>query len=242
MRMPLLRGAIVVVALVFLGSCSATQTITLDENGSGDAEVHVSIDPVFAAYLTDLSRGMGGDDETSLFDVEVIRASLQAQPGVTVNHIEPDGPRDLRVEVGFESLEHLLQVQERAAHRFIRFERTESFLRLAAAIDRAALEQIGKIAGIDPFVAEALLPADDEMGPAEYRDYLGWAFEEYAEDRSMDTIFRESRVITAIDPSGSVVQIRGGESRNGTVQFVTPLVDAVTAQEPLTYSLVYTRE
>ena len=79
------------------------------------------------------------------------------------------------------------------------------------------------------------------MSPAEYRDYLGWAFEEYVEDRPMDTIFRESQIATVIEPSGSVVQVRGGDSRAGTVQFVTPLVDAVTAREPLTYSFVYTR-
>lgn len=240
--MVLLRGAVVAAALALLGACSATQTITLDENGSGDATVQISIDPVFAAYLTDLSMGMGADEELSVFDVAAIRASLQAQPGVSVRRIETEGPRDLRVEVDFESLEQLLQVQDRSAHRFVRFERTESFLRLAAAIDRAAMEQIGAIAGIDPFVADALLPPEGEMSPSEYRDYLGWAFEEYVEDRPMDTIFRESQIATVIEPSGSVVQVRGGDSRAGTVQFVTPLVDAITAREPLTYSFVYTRQ
>lgn len=236
-----LRGSVLLGLLALLSACSATQTLTLDENGSGDAAVHITIDPVFAAYLTDLSLGMGGSEETSIFDVEAIRNSLQAQPGVLVNRVETEGTRELHVEVVFDSLEQLLHVQQRSAHRFIRFERTESFGRLAAAIDRAAMEQIVTIAGIDPFVSDALLPPDNEMSAAEYRDYLGWAFEEYAEDRPIDEIFRESQVATSIEPSGAVIQVRGGESRAGIVEFVTPLVDAVTAREPLNYSLVYTR-
>lgn len=236
-----LRGIVLVGVLAFLGACSATQTLTLDENGSGDATVHITIDPVFSAYLTDLSMGMGGNEETSIFDVEAIRRSLQAQPGVRVYRVETEGTRDLYVEIAFDSLEQLLQGPGRSAHRFIRFERTESFGRLAAAIDRAAMEQIVAIAGVDPFVADALLPPDDGMSAAEYRDYLGWAFEEYAEDRPIDEIFRASQVATSIEPSGSVIQVRGGEARAGTVEFVTPLVDAVTAREPLNYSLVYTR-
>ncbi|MFO8042103.1 MAG: hypothetical protein R6U25_02775 [Alkalispirochaeta sp.] len=240
--MLLLRGTVLVGVLALLSACSATQNLTLDENGSGDAEVHITIDPVFAAYLTDLSMGMGGSEETSIFDVDAIRASLQAQPGVVVNRVETEGTRELHVQVEFDSLEQLLRGPGRSAHRFIRFERTESFNRLAAAIDRAAMEEIVAIAGIDPFVSDALLPPDDEMSAAEYRDYLGWAFEEYAGDRPIDEIFRESRLATTIEPSGSVIQVRGGEARAGTVEFVTPLVDAVTAREPFTYSLVYTRE
>ncbi|MEX2443295.1 MAG: hypothetical protein WD492_06810 [Alkalispirochaeta sp.] len=240
--MALLRGVFIISALALFGACSGTQTITLDQNGSGDATVQITMDPVFAAYLTDLSMGMGGSEETSLFDVEAIRSSLQAQPGVTVKKVETEGARKLHVEVAFESLEQLLHVQGGSAHRFIRFERTQSFGRLAAVIDRSAVEQIVAIAGVDPFISDALLPPDDEMSAAEYRDYLGWAFEEYAEDRSIDTIFRESQVATTIEPSGSIVQVRGGEARAGTVEFVIPLVDAVTAREPFNYSLVYTRE
>jgi hypothetical protein len=236
------RAVLLIVAVSLLGACSATQTITLDENGSGDATVEITLDPVFAAYLTDLALGMGGSEETSLFDVEAIRGSLQSQPGVVVNQIEAQGTRELRVEVAFDSLEQLLHVQGRPAHRFIRFERTETFGRLAARIDRAAMEHIVAISGIDPFVSDALLPPDDDMGAAEYRDYLGWAFEEYVESRSLDSVFRDSRVVTTVAPSGSIVQVRGGESRSGTAQFVTPLVEAVTARQPLNYSLVYTRE
>lgn len=232
----------VAAVIVLLGGCSAQQDVRLAPDGSGQATTDITLDPVFASYLRDLSMGLGADQDAPLFDVAAVRAALGARPGISVLDVRETGERQLRVAVGFDSVEALLAAQSDMGgmpQRFLRFERTESFRRLAARIDRNAIAHLIGMAGIDPFISESLLPPEDGMSPADYRDYLAWAFEEYADGRPLDRVFGSSEVVTTVRPEGVVVQTRGGETTDGAVRFTIPLVEAVTRREPLQYSLVY---
>lgn len=236
------RVALTLLSIALFAGCSASQDIVLSHDGSGQATTDITLDPVFAAYLRDLSIGLGADEDVSLFDVAAVRASLAAREGLSVLDVRETGERGLRVAIAFDSVDALIRAQERAAgepQRFLRFERTESFRRLAARVDRSAIAHLVAIAGIDPFISESLLPPDGGMSPAEYRDYLAWAFEEYADGRPLDRVFGDSEVITTVRPEGSVVQARGGETSEGAVRFTIPLIEAVTRREPLQYALVY---
>jgi hypothetical protein len=219
--------------------CSAVQTIALADDGSGTASTSITIDPVFAAYLTDLYAGMGATNAESLFDLEAIRTSLSAQPGISVGEIRSPAPAELEIDFAFASVDALLRLQGQRVAPFLRFERTEAFRRVAGAVDRESIEHFVTIAGIDPFLTESLLPPERDMSEEEYRDHLAWAFEEYAEDRPLDIVFRDSRVVTIVTPAGPIIQVRGGEISNGGARYVTPLIEAVTATRPLEYSLVY---
>jgi hypothetical protein len=237
-----LRRYLSVLAPLFLilgTGCSAVQTISLADDGSGTASTSITIDPVFAAYLTDLYAGMGATTEGSLFDVEAIETSLTAQPGIAVGEIRSPSPAQLEIDFSFDSVDALLRLQGQRVAPFLRFERTEAFRRVAGAVDRDSIEHFVTIAGIDPFLTESLLPPDRDMSGTEYRDHLAWAFEEYAEDRPLDLVFRDSRVVTIVTTAGPVIQVRGGEISNGGVRYVTPLIEAVTTARPLEYSLVY---
>ena len=233
----ILLGALA--SLFVLAGCSGEQTITLQENGSGTAQVAIEVDPVFAAYLSDLNASMGGDGGAPVFDGVAVRRSLEAQPGLRVVELSVPTQRRLELELAFESVDDLLAVQGQRIGDFLRFERTASYRRLAARIDRRAIDHFATIAGVDPLIRDSLLPPDLSLSPAEYRDYLAWAFEEYAEDRPLDVVFRNSRVETTVIVDGPVVQLRGGEAGAGGGRFVTNLVEAVTTDRPLEYSLVY---
>jgi hypothetical protein len=226
-------------SLSLLFGCSGEQTITLQENGSGTAQVAIELDPVFAAYLSDLNVSMGGSGRAPVFDGPAVRQSLEAQPGLRVVELSVPTRRRLELELAFESVDDLLSWQGERIGDFLRFERTASYRRLAARIDRRAIDHFASIAGVDPLIRDSLVPPDLSLTPAEYRDYLAWAFEEYAEDRPLDVVFRNSRVVTTVIVDGSVVQLRGGEADAGGARFVTNLVEAVTTERPLEYSLVY---
>lgn len=225
--------------VVMFTGCSANQTIMLQEDGSGTALVEIALDPIFEAYLTDLTASFGGDESAVLFDMEAIRRSIAAQPGLSLTGLEAPSRSTLRLDLAFDSVDSLLRYQGRQMGLYLRFERTESFRRLAARIDREAIDHFVRIAGIDPFVRDSLMPPPDVTSAVEYRDYLAWALEEYRQDRGLDVVFRESRVVTVIFPAGSVVQVRGGEVNDDGVRFVTPLIEAVTTPEPFVYSLVF---
>ena len=232
----LLMGTVV---LLLVSGCSASQTIALDDSGGGRADIEISVDPVLVAYLSDLTAGFGGEEDIPIFDPIAVRSALESRPGIVVESVTVPEPSQMQLAVRFDSVDALLRLQGTRTADYLRFERTESFRRLAARIDRAAIDHFTSLAGVDAFVRESLLPPG-EIDAAEYRDYLAWAFEEYADERPLDRVFAASRIVTTIQTSGDVVQVRGGRREGDGVRFETPLVEAVTADRPLSYALVFT--
>ena len=226
-------------AVLLFAGCSADQTIVLEEDGSGTALIEITLDPIFEAYLTDLTASFGGDESAVLFDMDAIRHSITAQPGLDLVGLTAPSRSTLQLDLAFDSVDSLLRYQGQRMGLYLRFERTESFRRLAARIDREAIDHFVRIAGVDPFVRDSLMPPPDVTSPAEYRDYLAWALEEYRRDRGLDVVFRESRVVTVVLPAGSIVQVRGGDVTGEGARFVTPLIEAATTPEPFVYSLVF---
>ena len=223
--------------LIVMGGCSAQQEIVLRGDGSGTASVEVRLDPVIARYVDDLNASFGGS-QVSLFDEQLISQTLDEQEGITVVSIERPDPLAMDIELRFDSIEDLLQLQGEARSS-VRYERTDSFQRLAASIDRGAIEYFARLARLDPLVRDTILPPRGEISAAEYRDQLAWAFEEYAYERPMELVFRDSVVTTTVRGVGEALQIRGGEISGGAARFSTPMIEAITTVEPLVYSVVF---
>ena len=188
----LLTFSLVVFASALNVGCSADQEITLHANGAGRAEIDIRLDPVFAAYLSDVSAGLGAPADAPLFDIEAIREEFSRRPGLTLDSVVSPERSRVVIELSFESVEQILALEGRSLTRFVRFERTESFRRVAAEIDRHAIEHFTALSGVDPVVVESLMPPDDGMSRREYQDHLAWALEEYARDRSLEAVFRDS--------------------------------------------------
>jgi hypothetical protein len=225
--------------IAFTAGCSANQEIYLDADGTGRAELDIRLDPVFTAYLSDVSAGLGAPEDAPLFDIEAIREEFSDRPGLTLETVVSPERSRLLIELRFESVEQILALEGRSLTRFVRFERTENFRRVAAEIDRRAIERFTALSGIDPLVVDSLMPPDDGMSRREYQDHLAWALEEYARDRSLEEVFRDSRIETRLRPDGEVVRLEGGVVVESGVAFSTSLVDAVIAPTPLRYSLVF---
>jgi len=240
-RMPAVIVAGVVLAGLALGlaGCSADQKIVLNENGSGQGHLDIRLDPVFVAYLSDVGMGFGAHTDAPLFDAEAVRGAFAERPGVTLNSIEVPRRDQLILDISFESVEHVLAMEGQSLARFLRFERTKGFRRIAAEIDRRAIEHFTELSGIDPVVVESLMPPVPGMSRREYQDHLAWALEEYTHDRSLDAVFRDAVVVTDLFPSGKVVQLDGGVRQGDGVRFNTSLVEAVTTPRPLRYSVVF---
>jgi hypothetical protein len=227
------------VLLLFLSGCSAEQEIILNENGSGRGSLDIRLDPVFVAYLSDIGMGFGATADAPLFDVAAVEEAFAGRPGVALDSISVSERDRLILEISFDSVEHVLAMEGQSLARFLRFERTEGFRRLAAEIDRRAIEHFTDLSGMDPVVVESLMPPDPQMSRREYQDHLAWALEEYAGDRPLELVFRESRIITNLVPSGQVVRLDGGARNGDGVRFDTSLVEAVTTPAPLRYSVVF---
>lgn len=233
------RAVAAVVFAALLVSCSANQVILLHEDGSGEIEIEILVSPPFAAYIADINASYGAEEDLPIFDLVAIEASFAGQPGLDLLEARVPRREELYLLVGFDSIDRVLAYRSGGMRSAIRFERTESFRRVAARVDRAMIEEMLRLAAVDPFVVQSLLPPEEGMDATEYRDYLSWALEEYEQDQPLDRVFRASEVETRIIPSGSITQIRGGRRAGDAVVFDTPLIEAVTREEPIEYSLVF---
>lgn len=224
-----------IVCAVLLAGCSADQAIRINADGSGSADITIQLDPALFAYLTDLQAGFGGTG--AVFDTEAIAAGFRREPGIELRTIAVPSPDRLVLQVAFSSIGDLRRIENSALPNLLRYETTQRLRRLFANIDRAGIEGLLDLAGIDPFVSQALLPPETGMPVAEYRDYLAWALEEYADDRPLQSVFADARVTTEVVVEGSLVRVRGGEGFGTTAQFTTQLIEAVV--NGVEHSLVF---
>ena len=227
---------VAIVCGVVVAGCSADQSIQLNTDGSGFADISIQLDPALFAYLSDLQAGFG-DSSGHVFDTDAIAAGFLREPGIELRSIAVPSPDRLVVQVAFASIGDLGRGDSGVISRLLRYETTPRLRRLFAAIDRDGIEGLLEIAGIDPFVGRALLPPERGMTAAEYRDYLAWALEEYAGRRPLQTVFAAARVATEVTVAGALVQVRGGAGDGTTARFVTPLVEAVV--NGVDHSLVF---
>lgn len=227
--------------VIFFASCSAEQAILLHDDGSGEIEINITVSPPFAEYITDLNASYGAEEDVPIFDLSAIEASFAAEPGLTLIEAAIPQRDELYLLVGFDSIDRVLANRTTGMRSAIRFERTESFRRVAAQVNRAMIEEMLRIAAVDPFVTESILPPEDGMDATEYRDYLSWALEEYEQDQPLDRVFRTARIETRIIPSGRITQIQGGRRVGDAAVYETPLIEAITRESPFQYSLVFER-
>lgn len=241
---PVLRflGVSVLIAVALVG-CSAHQSILLREDGTGEAEIRIELDRVFAAYLEDLTATLGESPagEGQVFDVETIRESFDREPGLLLLEASSPGPEALTVVVEFESLAALFAARSSALENSFRFERVGADRQLVARVDRRTVENLVNLVGIDPFVTESLLPPEGNMTATEYREYLVWALEEYQDQRPIASVIEDSEIRTSVNPAGTVRRVRGGmdTGSGGVVLFRTPLLEVLTTNTPFEYALVF---
>lgn len=229
-----------VIALACVG-CSASQTIDISDSGAGTVRMEIRLDPAFAAYLTDLNDALGSAGDAPLFDPQAIAAALQRWPGLALERAEPVEPHGLDLTISFDSVNALVDAMGESPTRFIRFEQTVDFARLAMDIDQDTLRAIMRLASVDPVVSDTFVPPDGSMSATEYRDSIGWALEEYATVRPLSDILRVARIETIVRPTGDIVQVSGGRRRDGAALFSTPLVDVASGERGYEYALVFTR-
>ncbi len=228
--------------MLTLAGCSATQAFFIREDGSGRADIEITVDPVLSAYVRDLGEGMGMG-EAPLFDPAAIDATFSLYPELTLIAAQTRGKRTLLLTIEFASIDALFRDSDEILDRIVRFEARGDERFVAAEVDRRGVERALRYARFDPQVTEILLPPAGEMSAGEYREYLAWAMEEYEGGTPLADVFAASRVSTTVTVDGAIVDVVGGEtSGSGSVaRFTTPLLEILTTAEPERYGVRFRR-
>ncbi len=248
-----LRALLCVIGLsLFLGfsSCSVRQEIYMAEDGSGTTSVDLELSPMLVRYLDDLIHFTGGDPTaTELFDIEEMYRVFSEIPELKLHHaVSPERSR-LSTIVGFVEINQVFLEQvgpdvEEAA----RLEQEGDVRTLFLYLDRENYRQIVgrvlRLSSLDDYstyMSGLLEPDSREIILEIYR----YAFEEYAKEKSVQQVLEQSEVVFDVYINGRIVHRTGGtviEGKNGFdtgVRYAIPLLDILTLEEPIRYSLSF---
>lgn len=233
-----------VLAIGGFSSCTAHHVVNLDSEGAGDAQIRITLEGAFSTYLEDLTATLGSAPagsahRTAVFDLDLVHQGFAAEPLLDLRDASMPRPDTLDLTVRFAGIPGILARRSDGLGRILFFERAEGMRRLVVRLDRDAVEYLLSLVGVDPFVAESLLPPRGDMSAGEYLEYLSWAMEEYEEERPIRSVLREAEIVTRISLPGEVMQIRNGTVTGTTATFRTPVLDLLTTGRPIEYVLVF---
>ncbi len=223
-----------------LCSCSLSQQLVLDPEGSGSADVQVSLKPMFVAYLQDLEQSVGGSG--AIFDTRGMADTFRQFGGVTGVSVESPSPDRLNIHLEFADITQFFP--SRLAGGVpppVTFVSAGGVSTLRFYLSR---DNFARIAELPPFRGNQILMT---LSPQEathdtekdYLDLLSYAFGDYAQGASVADVVKASKVRIALTVRGRIVSHVGGVQQGNTVVFSVPLLAALVLDRPLDFSVTF---
>lgn len=244
----------VLLCIIFLSaalgfsSCSVRQEIYMAEDGSGTTSVGLELSPMLVRYLDDLIDFTGQDPTaTELFDIEEMYRVFSDIPELELLQADSSERSRLSTVVRFVSINQVFLEQvgpdvEEAARLDRGGEVTTLFLYLDRDNYRQIVDRVLRLSSLDDYSAymSGLLEPDSKELILEIYRY---AFEEYVKEKSVQQVLEHSKVVFDVYINGKIVHRTGGtviEGKNGFdtgVRYEIPLLDILTLEEPIRYTL-----
>ena len=235
-------AAAILALLLASAGCTVNQQLTLRVDRSGEAQIHVKLEPVFVDYLDTLSEAAGDSEMVpeSVFDTEEVERSVGERHGVTVTHIATPTPEELELNLSFEDLKAMLAynapVPGPASRPLIAFSDNDpNTLRVHLSRDNyRALTALFPI--LDHPLLVSLGPQQDlEVSDAEYLEMMGFVLGDDGPPAISDSV-----VTVRVEVDGAILEHDGGElQEDGSLLITIPLIRVLVLDQPLDYTIVY---
>lgn len=238
---PLAAMAVAALWLVTAG-CTVNQQITLNVDRSGDAQIHVKLDPVFVDYLDTLSEAAGESAilPESVFDIDEVRRSIGERRGAAVTHIATPAPAELALSLTFEDLKALMvynaPIPGPASRPLVSLSGSDP----ATLNVHLARDNYRALTALFPILDHPLLVSlgpqqDMEVTDAEYLEMMGFVLG----DEGPPAI-KDSTVTVRLVVDGRILEHDGGELQDdGSLLLTIPLLRILVLDEPLDYTVVF---
>jgi hypothetical protein len=227
---------------IFLFSCSVSQQITLNPDGSGQVESSVFMEDFFLTTLKDLTDlGQAGEGGKSPLEADTIAGELTLNPYFDDVRVSSPAEGEYRGELSFRHIEELFAVSGRNSNPVIRHEELENGQRrLVLRVDDDNFQQIFQLFPVlkDPGF-QYFLPEPD-ISREEYEEMLLFIFEDGASEALLKSLIRQASLDLIIRVNGRITDQQGGRKLNpDTLKIRIPLLDLLLHEEELIYSLTY---
>lgn len=232
---------LVLTAVLAAAGCTVKQTVYLDADGSGTAEIHITLHPVLERYMRDLtSLSSEVPEDEPIFDPVAIERTFQTISDLELLSAEVPSPAELTARVRFYDLAAVftdelpegvrspaLFTRRGGAREAVFYLDYDNYLQMMARfLSLAALDDYQE------YVTALLEPGPREVIIDMYR----YAFEDYLEEgQTVVEMLEGSTVELKVDPRGNITAQTGGTLTDGAVVFTLPLIEILTMEEPFSY-------
>jgi hypothetical protein len=226
--------------LLAAAGCSVNQSMVIKGDGSGEAALRVEISQVLRDYFTNLAD-ISGEKKTGkdsgLFDLNVIRKSLESRKGVTVKRLAEPTPDSLELDVAFDSVKDAFAAD--AASRVppvVVFSRDGDRKTLALHLDKRNYQELAVLfpALSDPVFAGMGPQPNENVTDDEYEQMIEFSLGERG-----PPLLKKSFVTLTVTPEGRILSQSGGRLSDGSVVFKIPLIRILVLDRPLDYSVTF---
>lgn len=240
-RFPLVAVAVAVAAasFLFLG-CTSQQELHLRADGSGTTELRMEVHEVLVRYLGDLQGLFDVDPaETPVFDLAEMEEVFAANDALELVSAETPQNNVLQLQLRFDDVARIAAARDGSNDDLLSLEREGQTQTLRIFLNPITVRELLALTPIGE-VAEFLLPPrDQDMSPSEYVEYIVWALEEYESASVLRTVVSEAAIELRVTVEGQLISQQGGQREGNAVVFRIPVVELLTIQQPVRYSLTY---
>ena len=231
--------AVAAASLLFFG-CSAQQELHLRADGSGTTELRMEVHEVLVLYLADLQGLFDVDPaETPVFNLEEIKEVFAANDALELVSAETPQNNVLQLQLSFTDVARIAAAQDGSNNDLISLEQNGQEQTLHIYLNPGTVRGLLALTPIHE-VAEFLLPPrGEQMSRDEYVEYIVWALEEYESAAVLRRVVSEAAIELRVTVEGELTDQQGGQREGDVVVFQIPVVELLTIQEPLRYSLSY---
>ncbi len=230
---------VILIILIFT-TCTIKQEVELEKDGSGRVDFYIEIERFFLDYLLDMAELTGElelNEQSTIFDIEKIRAALSKKPGVVVTRLVSPAPEVVEGSFTFRNIEEVFNNEALLTRaRVIGFSQEAGVKSLKLHLDRGNFEHIYSLFPIlaNP-VVESFGPLENEgTSEKEYLEMMEFALGEEGPEG-----IRNSFINLDIKVNGRLLCQSGGTINKGGVSFQIPLIRVLLLDKPLDYSITF---
>ena len=230
-------------------SCSVSQQITLNTNGSGRVESSVFLEDFFLTTLKDLTD-LGNDsrENGNRLAPASIEAELRMNPYFSDISVQSTREGEYKGSLGFNHIEELFlsagaSVENKNVKNILEYkELSPGVYKLSILVNDGNFQQIFKLFPMlqDPGF-QYFLP-EKSISESEYQEMLFFIFEDAQgiKEETLRSLLKSASLDLLITVEGRIIDQKGGQMLNtSTMRVSLPLVKLLLHKEDIQYSLTY---
>ncbi|MBL8968209.1 MAG: hypothetical protein JNG85_14475 [Spirochaetaceae bacterium] len=230
-------AALGIAAAGILSSCSANVQAAIRADGAVRVLAAAEVPAALAAKLRKLSSLPAG---APLFDPAAFRKASGGRPGLSLVSAEAPSPDSVKAEFAAKSVAAILADPDLAASGALKSSEGPGWAELRLRLERGKVGPLSELlAGIDPYLLEALSPPaleEDPVSAAEYRRMLQGVLG----DKALAGL-ESASVSLAVSAPGAILAAGGGSLAGNELKLSIPAMKLLVLEEPIEIWLRWTR-